>query len=228
MLPRNVKRWRQRRNTMSATISAQARSTVTAQPEPTRSMASMTSVSQSVRSRRSAGGSAESTRSVTRRDRVGVEREDGPDERASADATSQPVPVSPMLPGSGGAAPDGRRRRRSAAPGGPADRARGRRCRRRPGGRSARSVVIATLRAEPGGRDRAAADSPCGHLRVQVAEARRWSAAPTPRRRGSTRRRPEVVDDLGAHERRDVLGRLQAAVVAQLDQARRRRWRDRS
>ena len=34
----------------------------------------------------------------------------------------------------------------------------------------------------------------------------------------STRSGPEALDDLGAHERRDVLGRLQTAIVRELDQ----------
>ena len=53
---------------------------------------------------------------------------------------------------------------------------------------------------------------------VEAAQRRRCPACATPRRASSTRRGAEPVDRVAAHDRRDVLGRLQRAVVDQLDE----------
>jgi hypothetical protein len=109
-LARKVNRCRQRRNTSIATISPSA-TIVIVQPEPIRSMVVATSVSHAVRNSAIWRRMAASTRSVTRR--TSSETSAATIQTMTAPrATSQPVPVRPMLFGSGGGAPDGRRRRR--------------------------------------------------------------------------------------------------------------------
>ena len=126
-------------------------------------------------------------------------------------ATSQTVPLVPMLRGSGGGAPVGRRRRRRAAGGRRAGDHTGR---RRAGGVvdghgscSASSHCVAVERDGTGGL----------HPGVELAQR----LGVQPRRDRVERRdqaRPVPIGGGPAHDRGDVLGRLQRAVVDQLDQ----------
>ena len=126
-------------------------------------------------------------------------------------ATSQTVPVVPMLRGSGGGAPVGRRRRRvRRAVGGPATTL----GRRGAGGVvdghgscSASSHRVAVERTDPESCTRG----------VELAE--RLGVQPRRDRvQGLDQARPEPIGGLPAHDRGDVLRRLERAVVDQLDQ----------
>ena len=222
-LPRNVKRWRQRRKTIRATINASADDG----DRPARARCGRcpvkTSVSHAVRSWAMARRIAVSTWSVTR-------RAPGDDARRTMIQTSERRPSTTSQPLAGGAdaagqrrrRADGRRRRpasagRSAAPAAPAGRRRRRDGRRRPepcvGRRRSRQALL----SQPlGGDGPRACRAPTP--RVRAGAARRSSAGPRRRRAVSTSVVPPAVDDLVAHERGDVLGRLQPAVVRQLDQ----------
>ena len=147
--------------------------------------------------------------------------------RAARGRRAIPGRVRPRLRGSGGGAPDGRRRRR---------RLRDRRTVPPRSGRVAgRCTVGARLhrRRHDDARPSQAAATvagarPAGHVGVELRGGSRSSASPTTASITSTSAGPPPVDDLGADERRDVLGRLQAAVVGQLDEVAAGRSRDRS
>ena len=196
MAPRNVNRWRQRLNTISATSSADpddgdgpARTDpvdgvhhvgepVGAQPRRLAEDRRVDPVGDAARPLRSR--CAMTVQSASR----------------SATATSQPLPVKPMLRGSGGAAPDGRRRRRSGrAVDGPGTARRDAGDGRRPAPRSAASVVTQSLRG------RASRERPPGRLAVAPSRrsgraARRWSSRADTASTGRTTGLPERVDDL--------------------------------
>ena len=214
-LPRNVNRWRHRLNPTVAMIRAMATKNIT-QPVATRSTARAACTSHSVRRWATARRIAVSMRSVSRRS--------GAEKRATtiqATSTTRPTiharPVRPMFRGSGGGAPVGRRRpgvRRTVGgtdevdtpvPPSPIAGSIGRRRHRWPANQAATTdVTVVLIVAE---------------LAVQVAHGL-----------GRQSRRGRVddigdpgtppIDQLGADQRRDVLGRLQPAIVGELDEVR--------
>ena len=166
---------------------------------------------------------AASTRSVTPPERRPRRGRRSSRRRARPERRSRPVPVVPMLRGSGGGAP-------SRSPAAPTRAAHGRRngrgWRRVRSGRPVHRIrsSVTSVSADPS--DHAPrADVPrrgvrAGAAPLQSRTAIGRSVAPTPRRCARRRVGPHRSTTSRAHQRRDVLRRLQAAVV---DRARRDR-----
>ena len=162
---------------------------------------------------------AASTWSVTRRAH-GDEQGDRPaTRRARRRRRSSPGPVRPMLRGqrrrgAGRPAPATLGRARVGGTGAPSPASTGAAWRRP----TAIRCVTTTHLRPPRGDDRSRRRR---RVRRRPRSARgrpRSSAAPRRRRSTSTDVVAPPLDDLGAHERGDVLGRLQPAVVGQLDE----------
>ena len=86
--------------------------TVMAHPDPSRSASTAIRVSHGVRNRATCWRKAVSARSATRRTEVKASVA-GTQTKRTTSRTNQSLPVVPMLRGSGGGAPVGRRRRRA-------------------------------------------------------------------------------------------------------------------
>ena len=228
-LPRNVKRWRHRRNTTSNTIRPGADGADgPARPDAVDRLGDVGQpVGAEPGDRR--GAAAHRCRFVARR----TEDDTG---AATIQITRHDQGDQPALAGRAEASRKRRRRAgRSPSPGRPSDASA---VRRLPDRRSTSAVAPAAgdrgrrrtclaRHGSPAARPASAAATarlvlPAADLGVQLAERRGGQARPRRRREVDQLRAPSV-HDLGPDDGRDVLRRLQPAVVGQLAPARRRR-----
>ena len=220
-LPTNVNRWRQRLNTIERQTSTMATADVSpADTDPVDRV--MMSVSQSVRTPRTGAGRGVDPIGDAA-GRGGVVDHDDPG--TSTRSRRQPARAGrPDAPRKRRRRARGRRRRRRRR-----TRARGRSTvvssapRRRPGARPSWHRLPAEPRTRPPPLVRRAATCALSALRAVGRRGGAETASTDRTSRAPKRRRTSV-----AHERGDVLGRLQPPVVDQLDEIVRSRWPDRS